>query len=473
MIIRSVGLVQASLLFLVTAAAARADDRNHWQHSVGYFERVKEDKWIEAWKTNRHDWVEKESTEAYIELYDASRKATVHLFADRCELKYENSDQVFTKIYDGSWRKEAVADSKPASTAKPDDRDYWRYKDGYFEKGKDEKWVEVTQDKTYEFAEKKRTDEHVELYDAKRKLSVYLYADHSSSLQAGSGKKATKLYDGQWGKEAVTSPASTATGKAEDRDYWRYADGHFEKLKDDNWIEVTKDDRKFEFKERKRTDEVVELYDSSRKTGVRLFADRCEIATPGPLKSISRSTYEGRWGKDSGDLKTPVAAARAVVRAKGTWVDNLAKMTFPEGEVAGMLAGQEFNPNQVEYSLSDRMLTLAWKCKENTSALPDLRIQIDLVGNSNPPVRVGKVPEGVTFKRNFMEFNKFNGVFVIASAREAPNQGDLGVLSIPDVAYIVEYTGKKGDKLVGKIYVCLGDAKKSFLAGSFEATLVK
>jgi hypothetical protein len=46
-------------------------------------------------------------------------------------------------------------------------------------------------------------------------------------------------------------------------------------------------------------------------------------------------------------------------------------------------------------------------------------------------------------------------------------------MPIPDVAYVVEYTGKKRNKLVCKIYVCLGDAQKSILAGSFEATLVK
>jgi hypothetical protein len=470
MTIRSVGLLQACVLILVAAPAVRAEDRNHWQHSVGYFERVKDDKWIEAWKSARHDWVEKDNTEAYIELYDAKRKATVRLFADRCEIKYDTSDQGFKKIYDGSWRKEAAADARPATTGKVGDRDYWRYKDGYFEKGKDDAWVEMTGDKNYEFTEKKRTDDHVELYDARRKLSIYLYADHASSLQAGSGSKATKLYDGQWGKEDAPAPASTATGKAEDRDYWRYADGYFEKVKEDNWVEETKDGKKFEFKERKRTDEVVELYDRSRKLGVNLYANRCEVVTVGPLKSVSKSTYEGRWGKDSGDLNTPPAP---VVRAKAAWVNSLAKMTVPEGEVAGMLAGQEFNPNRVEYSLSDRMLTFSWTCKENTSALPDLRIQIDLVGMSTPPVRPGKVPEGVTFKRNFKEFSSNNGVHVIPWAREAPNQGDLGVLPIPDLAYVVEYTGKKGDKLAGKIYICLGDAKMSFLAGSFEATVVK
>ncbi len=41
------------------------------------------------------------------------------------------------------------------------------------------------------------------------------------------------------------------------------------------------------------------------------------------------------------------------------------------------------------------------------------------------------------------------------------------------MAYVIEFTGVKGDKLVGNIYMCPGDENKSFLAESFEATLVK
>jgi hypothetical protein len=137
--------------------------------------------------------------------------------------------------------------------------------------------------------------------------------------------------------------------------------------------------------------------------------------------------------------------------------------------VAGKLAGQDFNPDRVEYNVTKRSL---WLTQGKPNEKPDLQLEIDC--QSTRTIRAGRAPEDVTFKHAFRTSVKnSDGITLWPWARQAPGQGDPNPVTYGDAAYVIEFTGVKGDKLVGKIYICLGDEKKSFLAGSFEATLVK
>ncbi len=495
MSVRSLCAVTACLLTLAAASSGRADDRDYWKHNDGSFKQVKGEQWLEVLKDKKIDLVEKNRTDEYVELFDPGRKISIRLFADRCEALLDPKSS-YKKVHDGKWVREGADTAKPPTPAPPpaaktDERVMWQHSVGHFQKIKDDKWLEAWKTDRHEWVEKARTDEYVELYDASRKSTVRLF-DNRCELKYDSEDKFKKHYDGKWKKEPASTttppadpkpsdpkpdPKPTATGKPEDRDYWSYADGHFERVKEGQWVEVIKGETKYEFTERKRTDEYVEIEDRGRKVGVTLYADHADVTSVGPLKSVNKTTRQGKWGKDAGD---PAAAGTApkpapAARAKAEWVDGVAKMKFPEGVVAGKLNGLDFEPNQVTYSLSDRSLRFSWKSPDNKGVLPDLDLTLDVanLGNSGGPIKVGKVPEGVTLKKNFRESTKDYIMHVSAEDRTPNNKTGIGVLAVPDWAYVIEYTGKQGDKLAGKVYICSGDDKKHFLAGSFEATIVK
>jgi hypothetical protein len=92
------------IVALLWATPASAADRNYWRHSKGHFENTEGNKWVEkAEKDATHNYVEKERTEKYVELYDKSRDAWVRLFDDRC--MYRFGDKKWERLCDGSWGK--------------------------------------------------------------------------------------------------------------------------------------------------------------------------------------------------------------------------------------------------------------------------------------------------------------------------------------------------------------------------------
>ena len=164
------------------------------------------------------------------------------------------------------------------------------------------------------------------------------------------------------------------------------------------------------------------------------------------------------------------------MRSAGSTSDSLAKMAIPEGTVAGKLNGLDFAPKQVTYDPSRRELKFAWQGTPDKTKLPDLelRVRVRRDGNIKTPLDQGKVPENVTLRREFRDA-PFQGyiVDVIAEDRTENNKSVNGLLTYPDSAYIVEYTGSQGGKLAGKVYICLGDGPKSYLAGHFEAEIIR
>jgi hypothetical protein len=108
------------LVFACAMPVLAAGDRTFWQHSQGHFENNAGTNWIEVAPGNRRfDFVEKNRTEQYLDLYDQTRQCTVRLFDDRCMVKFGNGK--FEKAYDGQWRRRVQsprAPGKPAAATK-------------------------------------------------------------------------------------------------------------------------------------------------------------------------------------------------------------------------------------------------------------------------------------------------------------------------------------------------------------------
>jgi hypothetical protein len=517
---RSFSLVLCCLFVLNAAVAAddpkpytatgKPEDRDYWTKDADqHWEKVADGKWVEITKDKKYNWVEKDNTKQYIEMSDASRNLTIRLSDDSCTWVRDigGGKTQLQRLYGGKWGKTDVTAKPPdtskspppdssksppakayTATGKPEDRDYWtRDADQHWEKVAEGKWVEITKDAKYDWVEKKNTNQFIEMEDASRNLTIRL-SDGACTWVRGPGKL-ERLYPGKWGKTDVTAkppdtsksppPDSsksppvksyTATGKPEDRDYWtKDAEQHFEKVGEGKWLEIAKEG-KHDWVEKQNTKQFIELNDASRNLTIRLSDDACTwVLGGGAFKPL----YPGKWGKTDITTKPP-DDPKPVARAKAQWVDSVDKMKFPEGMVAGKLNGLDFEPSEVTYNSMERELKFSWK-KDNKTILPDLEISLDLpnVGNKAAPIKKGQIPENVTLKKNFKQNVTDYQLRIVPQDRTPNNKTDNGVLAVNEWAYIIEYTGKQGDKLVGKIYMCSSGDKKHFLAGSFEATIVK
>jgi len=79
------------------------------------------------------------------------------------------------------------------------DRILWKHKDGSFQKT-GTNWIEKDRKGAHvgTFAETKRTDESVDLFDAKRKCTVQLFSDHCDIKFATKAKSALQQHKGGW-----------------------------------------------------------------------------------------------------------------------------------------------------------------------------------------------------------------------------------------------------------------------------------
>jgi len=87
---------------------------------------------------------------------------------------------------------------------------------------------------------------------------------------------------------------------ADTRSYWVYEGGWFAQSKDGSWYELNeltlrKLGKPVQFKEVRRTKEVVELYDEGRKVAVRLYAEKSEVRVSDRADAAWEALYKGRW----------------------------------------------------------------------------------------------------------------------------------------------------------------------------------
>jgi hypothetical protein len=80
---------------------------------------------------------------------------------------------------------------------------------------------------------------------------------------------------------------------AAERRYWRHSTGHFENTTGNEWVEKI-NEKTWHFKEVKRTDAYVELYDKTRDLYVRLHNNKCWVKAAG---KDYEDYYDGKWDK--------------------------------------------------------------------------------------------------------------------------------------------------------------------------------
>jgi hypothetical protein len=96
--------------------------------------------------------------------------------------------------------------------------------------------------------------------------------------------------------------SATADEPAESRKMWAYEGGWFAQDKGEMWYEMNEEihrkGKPLLFREVKRTNEYIELYDADRKIGVRLYEDRLEFRPDADGKDAEwKLLYKGRWKK--------------------------------------------------------------------------------------------------------------------------------------------------------------------------------
>ena len=99
---RSVRFLIGLMLVLAFTSPTYAAERKFWRHSDGHFENIKDGQWEEKSPNGNHHFVEKERTEAFIELFDKTRACFVRLYENHCDVKFQNGN--YQKLYDGTWR---------------------------------------------------------------------------------------------------------------------------------------------------------------------------------------------------------------------------------------------------------------------------------------------------------------------------------------------------------------------------------
>ena len=75
-------------------------ERYFWRSSKGTFDNADGENWIETYEGTEFHYVERERTEKFIELFDASRNYYVRLHADHYDVKV---NQEFKRKLDGHW----------------------------------------------------------------------------------------------------------------------------------------------------------------------------------------------------------------------------------------------------------------------------------------------------------------------------------------------------------------------------------
>jgi hypothetical protein len=156
-------------------------------------------------------------------------------------------------------------------------------------------------------------------------------------------------------------------------------------------------------------------------------------------------------GKEAAkEKKTPLVDA--------VWKTDLKQVKIPESPASGMLHGVPFKPDRVE--LDHGVLTL----RQGKDFFADGEIRLFLLGNDK------EVPEGKSFEVSASD--EFANCQVLmqykASGQNLPVSENFG----NKYALKLELGKLNDDQLPGKIYLCLPDASKSFVAGAFHAQVL-
>jgi hypothetical protein len=179
---------------------------------------------------------------------------------------------------------------------------------------------------------------------------------------------------------------------------------------------------------------------------------------------------------------TTVLFSLSAAGAGGAWLQDCSKAPIPASPAAGRIKGQAFKVDRVEITVSpsDDRTTYFVSLRQGKEFFPDREFKLFLLRKKgqaleSAPYVVG--PEGV-FKmpnsirdKNGVNYPPVQGIHATAKAAPGKTFGDTDMQS--EFTMRLEF-GKKGPKgWPGRIYLCLRDKERSFVAGTFTAVVTK
>jgi hypothetical protein len=198
--------IAVAVLIVLRSVCVSADgqtpNRTRWEYHDGALQLARS--WEETRGTTSHKLVETARNPVYVELFDPARDYFLRLYPDKLLLRGGNATAKrfakFTRLYKGSWKDGAR-------------RLNWEYAGGSLRAQPATTWVEKNVDGLRLFAEERRTDNFIELFDRQREFTLRLYPQE---LQIRGGNdsvrtrfpKFTRLYAGGWAP--VAKPAQLA-----------------------------------------------------------------------------------------------------------------------------------------------------------------------------------------------------------------------------------------------------------------------
>jgi hypothetical protein len=153
----------------------------------------------------------------------------------------------------------------------------------------------------------------------------------------------------------------------------------------------------------------------------------------------------------------PAAAATRSVAGPGGWRTELADVLVPGTPAAGKLQGESFYPDRTEFW--NRGLVLS----EGRGLVParDVRIQI--------PLRNGEVPDGKSYD---VRPRSGPGSPLIYMSRKPPSaRKRLTQVVMKGYSMRLVFGRRQNGRLPGRLYLCLPDGQRSYVAGTFNAAI--
>ncbi len=141
--------------------------------------------------------------------------------------------------------------------------------------------------------------------------------------------------------------------------------------------------------------------------------------------------------------------------AKGEWKENLKDVPFPEGEAAGSIKGQEVVVDNAEINTRAGVLTL----RQGKSGATAFQMVVFLF------LKKDQKPDGMLFTL------EKGGEAATPHVHLRWKNGAAAMNGLDGYRIRLQFGERMGDQLPGQIYYCAPDVEKSYLAGSFSATV--
>jgi hypothetical protein len=142
-----------------------------------------------------------------------------------------------------------------------------------------------------------------------------------------------------------------------------------------------------------------------------------------------------------------------------SWTNDPAKMTFPDAEVAGKVAGKEFKPTFIRYDPFLRQLILS---QSSGGTFPEVEVRINLLLEQKDKL------DGRKFVLNPKKSGGRRPLPTLTYSPDGKKLPEMVKMPAGQTAMKLEFGAAKDGKVPGKIYLCLSDKDKSCLAGTFE-----